>query len=594
MPTWKDRFYAQTGFPRWASDAPHRLVYASAIDGRWQLYARDVRDGGERRLTDRRTGISAGTVDPAGEWVWWFDDTCGDEIGVWRKTPFDAGSPGRPTNRSTVALVEDEPAYSAGLLLGQEIVVIGSSTAAGTTVRVVAADGTSDISRVVYRHQEPARVTGMSADESLLCVEHSEHGDSRHPALAVLDRRGARLAELSDGPGHALRSGDWSPRRGDSRLLVHHECTGVIRPALWSPLDGVRSDIEVALPGDMHAQWYPDAAQLLLHQRYRGRSHLYVHDILAGTSEPLPLPQGSVEQAAVRPDGTVWALHSSGHQPARLLDGAGREVWPSSGSGLSGTPYKELRVGDVHCFVVEPPSAPRPHPTIFILHGGPANHDRDAFCPRVQGWVDHGFAAVLVNYRGSTGYGRQWRDCLQLGKGPGLSELEDLAAVRQRLIEEDIADPGRIVLEGGSWGGYLALLALGRQPDLWQAGVAVVPVADWVATYEDEAPSERAHDRALFGGAPADRPEYYAERSPLTFVRQLEAPVHIARGIRDPHCPKRQIDLYVKALQAYGKVYEFREFDGGHGSLDIDEQIDQHAQQVNFVSKHLGTPPAID
>lgn len=592
MPLWKNRFLAQTGFPRWASDAPHRLVYASAVSGRWQLHTRDMRDGRDCRVTHRPTGIAAGFLDPAGEWVWWFDDTCGDEIGVWRRTPFDARSPGPSTARPAAAPFEDQPAYSAGLLLGRQIVVIGSTTATGTTVRVTAADGTPGTSRTVYHHHEPAHVTGMSADESLLCVEHSEHGDSRHPALAVLDRQGARVADLSDGPGHALRSGDWSPQPGDSRLLVHHERAGVTRPALWDPLSGDRGDIEVALPGDIHAQWYPDAGQLLLHQRFRGRSHLHVYDILAGTSERLPLPRGSVEQAAVRPDGTVWALHSSGHQPARLLDGAAREVWPSNGSGPAGAPYQELLAGDVHCFVAEPPSAPRPHPTVFILHGGPANHDRDAFCPRVQGWVDHGFAAVLVNYRGSTGYGRQWRDCLQLGSGPGLSELEDLAAVRQRLIEENIADPGRIVLEGGSWGGYLALLALGRQPDLWQAGVAVVPVADWVAAYEDESPSERAHDRALFGGSPADRPEYYAERSPLTFVRQLEAPVYIARGIRDPHCPKRQIDNYLEELRAYGKTHEWCEFDGGHGSLDIGEQIEQHAQQVNFVSRHLATSPA--
>jgi pimeloyl-ACP methyl ester carboxylesterase len=111
-------------------------------------------------------------------------------------------------------------------------------------------------------------------------------------------------------------------------------------------------------------------------------------------------------------------------------------------------------------FVAEPPAA-RPNPTIFVIHGGPESHDRDTFSPPVQSWIDHGLAVVQVNYRGSTGYGRAWRDALT--GNPGLTELEDIAAVWQRVVDERIADPERIVLHGGSWGGYRAQLL--RFPD---------------------------------------------------------------------------------------------------------------------------------
>ena len=421
----------------------------------------------------------------------------------------------------------------------------------------------------------------------MLCIQHSEHGDSRHPALRVIDLAGRRVAELRDGHGLGLEAGSWSPVRGDARLLVHHERDGIRRPGIWSPTADGWVPVDVDLPGEVTAQWYPAADELLLRHEWAGRASLYRWDIGTAALKPVDMPAGTVEAARVGPDGTVWSLHSSGGQPPQLFSD-GRLLCAPDGADLGGTPYSDFWAGRVHCFLACPPG-PGPRPTILILHGGPARHDMDAFCARVQAWVDHGFAAVLVNYRGSTGYGRAWRDALQQEPGPGLSELEDLSIVRDRLIADGISDPRRIVLEGGSWGGYLTLLALGRQPAMWSLGIAVVPVADWAAAYEDEMEATRADDRALFGGTPAERPEYYAERSPITFVSQIQAPVLIVAGRNDPHCPYRQIANYVGRLRAYRKVYHLHEFDAGHGSLDIVEQILQQALQLEFVSRHLGT-----
>src|SRR5262249_21757755 len=156
--------------------------------------------------------------------------------------------------------------------------------------------------------------------------------------------------------------------------------------------------------------------------------------------------------------------------------------------------------GDVHGFLVEP-DGPSPHPTLVWVHGGPTAQDRDAWSPVVQAWVDHGFAVAMINYRGSLGYGCEWRDALEAE--PGLTELADVLAVRDQLVAEGVADPTRLVLGGGSWGGYLTLLGLGRQPDAWSLGLGIVPVADYVAAYEDEMEPLKAFDRALFGGTPA-------------------------------------------------------------------------------------------
>src|SRR5207249_6808122 len=133
--------------------------------------------------------------------------------------------------------------------------------------------------------------------------------------------------------------------------------------------------------------------------------------------------------------------------------------------------YSAHEVAGIPVFVAAPPAA-SPHPTIFIVHGGPTHHDGDAFSPRVQAWVDHGYAVVLVNYRGSTGYGRAWRDALE--GNPGLTELEDIVKVRDWVVEQGIADPARLILAGGSWGGYLTLLGLGTRAECWALGRAAV------------------------------------------------------------------------------------------------------------------------
>src|SRR5204862_2527680 len=102
------------------------------------------------------------------------------------------------------------------------------------------------------------------------------------------------------------------------------------------------------------------------------------------------------------------------------------------------------------------------------------------------------------------------RDALQ--GNPGFTELEDIARVRDWLVVQGIANPNRLALAGGSWGGYLTLLGLGTQPEMWSLGVAAVPVADYVAAYEDEMEPLKAFDASLFGGTPDEVPDVY-ERS---------------------------------------------------------------------------------
>jgi dipeptidyl aminopeptidase/acylaminoacyl peptidase len=194
---------------------------------------------------------------------------------------------------------------------------------------------------------------------------------------------------------------------------------------------------------------------------------------------------------------------------------------------------------------------------------------------------------ALVNYRGSTGYGKAWRDTLE--RNPGFPEVEDMARVRDRLVEDGVADPERVVLHGGSWGGYITLLGLGTRPELWSLGIAAVPVADYVAAFEDEMEPLKAFDRALFGGSPEEVPDLYVERSPITYVERVRVPVMILAGENDPRCPIRQIDSYLARLDELGIPHEVYRYDAGHGSLVTEESIRQYEAMITFAAKHVGT-----
>ena len=584
---WRLRFRApRTTLPDWADNAPERLLYSSNQPGKWELFAWDRYSHAHRQVTDRKEGTLQGTLDLSGELIWWFDDTDGDELGRWMVEPFAGGE----SREASPALGR---AYDSGLSVGSSLAVVAQSAEEGSSIHVLR-DGLPP-SRI-YTHAEQSRLGGLAHDERLICFHHSEHGDSRHPSLRVVGTDGTLVAELWDGPGLGLESAGFPHVAGDERVLVMHERDNLKRPLIWWPHSGETRTLELDLPGDVEASWYPDGAAILLTHEHAGRSRLFRLELEPERLVELPTQPGTIGAAAARPDGEVWYQWSDSATPPEIrsiaADGTANGVVlrPSGEVAPAGVRYSDLWEGSIHALVAEPESG-RPHPTIFVIHGGPEAHDRDTFSPPVQALVDHGLAVVLVNYRGSTGYGREWRDALT--GNPGLTELEDLGAVRRRVVAEGIADPDRLVISGASWGGYLTLLGLGTQPDAWTLGVASVPVADYVAAYEDEMDPLKAYDRALFGASPEEDREVYDRRSPLTYVDNVRVPVFILAGENDPRCPIRQIDNYIDRLTALGKPHEVLRYDAGHGSQRTDERIRQTEAEIDFVARHLGTSPPI-
>jgi dipeptidyl aminopeptidase/acylaminoacyl peptidase len=578
---WQARFRApRVSLPDWAEEAPHRNLYSSDLSGVVEQYAWDRGSGVHRQVTDRPNGTLIGTLSPDGETIWWFADDDGDEFGVWMTQPFGGGE-------DTVAVPAVGPAYPAGLEVGRALVAIGRSTDDGSELWL-APDGAAP--RVVYRHRDPASVDALTLDDELLVISHSEHGDPRYPALRVLRTADDTVvAEKWDGEGRGLHALEFAPHPGDRRLLVGHERRGREELLVWDVVADTETEIALDLPGDVTAGWYPDGSALLVGHDHAARTELYRCDLASGLLEKLDTPPGVVRGATARPDGTVELAWSNAERPPVIRRADGPVVLSvSDEEPPAAYPVEDRWVpgpgGDVHALLVRP-EGPAPYATAFLVHGGPEAADDDSYRARRAAYVDAGYAVVHVNYRGSTGYGSAWRDALT-GR-PGLTELEDIGAVYDALVAEGVVDPARALLTGGSWGGFLTLLGLGTQPERWAAGIAEVPVADYLAAYEDEMEALRAYDRALFGGSPEQVPDVYVRSSPITYVDAVAAPVLVVAGANDPRCPIRQIDNYLGRLEELGKEHEVYRFDAGHGSLVIEETIRQVELALTFALRHV-------
>jgi dipeptidyl aminopeptidase/acylaminoacyl peptidase len=398
------------------------------------------------------------------------------------------------------------------------------------------------------------------------------------------------LGDLRD-EGMSLTAWRWSPIAGDQRIAIVHERYGDDRPAIWDLARNEIREPSLDVNGSIEVQdWWPDGSALLLVNLFEGRARLLRFDLVTEVLAELPTPPGVVWRALVRPDGVVWYRHARGDRQPLILDEHEREVVvPDGDRAPSGRPYTSWHFENpagqrVHGFYVTPEDD-GPHPVIMRVHGGPTSLDVDSWQPEVQAYVDAGFALGMVNYRGSAGYGREWRDAI-IGD-IGRPELEDVNAGLADLVARGIADPKRAVILGWSWGGYTTVMELGKHPELWACGVAGIPVGDYEAGYEELSPLLQAYDRALLGGAPADVPELMRDRNPIHFAENVRAPVLFIIGENDSRCPFRQAMLYVDRLKARGHPHEVYTFSTGHGSFDVHEEVGQQRVILDFLDRHV-------
>ncbi|TMB60149.1 MAG: S9 family peptidase [Chloroflexi bacterium] len=214
-------------------------------------------------------------------------------------------------------------------------------------------------------------------------------------------------------------------------------------------------------------------------------------------------------------------------------------------------------------------------PAIVHVHGGPTGQWFRAFDPFAQFLADRGFVVIEPNIRGSTGYGVAFRDAAL--KDWGGADLEDIAAAAEYLKSLPYVDKSRLVVFGGSYGGFMSFIAATKKPDIWRAAVAWVGVSDLHKLYEKSMEHFKYYFREQMGDPEKDR-ALWRDRSAVEFAENLRAKLLMVHGVNDPRCPVEQSRVFRDRLVELGRKegtdFEYVELtDEGHGSSDIQQKI---------------------
>jgi dipeptidyl aminopeptidase/acylaminoacyl peptidase len=230
-------------------------------------------------------------------------------------------------------------------------------------------------------------------------------------------------------------------------------------------------------------------------------------------------------------------------------------------------------------------------PLLVLVHGGPTSLDPGALAPEIQFSTSRGIAMLDVNYGGSTGYGRAYRDRLK-GRW-GEVDVEDCIAGARFLAEQGRVDPDRMAITGGSAGGYTTLAALAWH-DVFAAGVSYFGVSDLVQFHEITHKFESHYDEYLVGPWP-DAIDLYRERSPINAAERIQAPLLLLQGLDDKVVPPAQSEVMVAALRENAVPHAYLAFEGeGHGFRRKETTLQARTAVLSFLAQVFGFEPAGD
>ncbi len=375
---------------------------------------------------------------------------------------------------------------------------------------------------------------------------------------------------------------------GEKRTLVEGEGFTLSLPA-W-------------VQGGHHYGWSGSRERIFYTRFSAGFATLWVIALAGGHSTQVAVgPYTMIDQLAVSPAADELAfIGSASQQPNRVVRWNGSEwlvearsepetvdpaylprVQPVRWNAADGTPVHGM---------FSPPSNPRYTasglpPAIVRIHGGPTSAVMAGYSSEVAYFTSRGYAVLEVNYRGSTGYGRSYMD--KLREHWGEVDVEDAVGGARALVDQGLADASKLVIMGGSAGGYTVLNVLVRHPGIFKAGVCLYGVSNLFALAMDTHKFEERYNDSMVGALPEAASRYHAW-SPIFHVDQIRDPMAIFQGSEDKVVPPDQSEVVVSALRSRGIPHIYRLYEGeGHGFRKSETIADFLQQVERFLQQYV-------
>jgi dipeptidyl aminopeptidase/acylaminoacyl peptidase len=585
----------------WTPDGK-TLILAANLSGRLNLWKLALSGGAPVRLTtsdDRQWGIQ---VAPDGGRVLFNQDRGGAEIFDLYMVPVAGGEPTNLTQTPEVS--ESGALYSAdGKWLAfasrgktEPSNNIAVMDLAGRQVRLLTHETSSEMQW---------SVAGFAPDNAQL---YANRADVRGTVSTVwrIDVRTGKTepVRVVDAPGYVSATAV-SPA-GDHLAVNVESARGLKQAALLELSSGKLRLLHDDEWEQRAGHFSPDGHRLLFVRQEDGRDVVMLHDVKTSVTSRLPLPEGINtdwfgKQPSFSPDGGKLLFpHQAGGTPVDYwtLDLASRAVsrvtqfLPASmaKAALPETSIVHYASADgtvISAVLWMPFNLARDGkaPAVVVPHGGPTGQTEDRFDITAAALASRGYLVIAPNPRGSTGYGRAFMEANRGDLGGG--DLEDYVAATRFLVETGYVDKGRIGITGGSYGGYMTLIALGKTPEVWAAGVQLFGITNWFSIYERGSPVLRDYLQGLIGDPVKDKAVYEAT-SPLTYLKNYRAPLLSLQGDNDPRVPRYEAELVTETLQRLGRTVEARYYAAeGHGFFKRENQIDSVQRIVDWFDRYL-------
>ena len=591
-------FSRSVGDAAWSADG-RQLFVSTNLTGRYNIWRTDASGSWPVQLTendDRQGGL---VVSPNGRMLYYVQDKGGNEQYDVYVVPTAGGAPNNLTD--TPDIRED------GLLMSPD----GRSMAMSTKksgegqVNLAIMDMASGQVRALTHEADPqwrwSAVAWTDGGRSL--IANRGFADGTLGEVWKVDAASGKATRLLGKPDTVYTASD-ATRDGSLIAVTTDDGTKQLHAVVFAPATGAIRPLKPTPWEQSSGAISPDGRSMVVQTSDDGRQALELVDLASLAEHPIDMPpgvNGTIGTQPFTPDSRrLMVLHSGADTPGEIqaFDVAtGRTTQLTHLAMASLAPehlpksrivtYKSYDGTLVSAIVTMPFNLKRDgsNPAVVMPHGGPTGQTQDGFNRYATALASRGYVVIQPNPRGSTGYGLAFQKANYQDLGGG--DLKDEIAAKQFLVDSGYVDGKRVGIFGGSYGGFMTLMAIGRAPNEFAAAVDLFGIIDWRTMWSHEDALLQAYQKSLLG-SPDQYPKVYDSTSPLTYIAAVKAPLLVQQGDNDIRVPPGQAKQVVAALKKKGNVVDSVFYpEEGHGFFKREHQQDSLQRMVDWFDKYL-------
>ena len=596
-----DLYYTRSVFGAAWSPNGQQIVFTSDMTGRSNLWKVRASGGWPIQLTQSDDRQYRAAWSPDGKWIVYQQDNAGNELWDLYAIPSDGGESVNLTN--TPAIREQDPHWSHE----GSTIAFAYKPKEGSQYDIALLDWSTRRVHKLTNEQQPGyswNVVAWSKDDKTICAGRV------NPAFTdadvyLIDVATGKLENLTSHQGTIRYLASSLSSDGGTVLLSSDAKGGYMNIALLDVTSKKLTWVTDLKWEAFAGNFSPDGKCYTYVVNEDGLTNAYIADRLTHAAEKIDLPHGLnyfsgnpnefapqsdrviVSHEASNQTGDLWVYDLNSRRAEQLTFSAiaSLRAVPLPPSQI--VHYKSFDEKIISALLWVPFNLKRDgsNPALVLPHGGPTGQMVDYWNTDVAALTSRGYICIAPNPRGSTGYGLDFQKANFQDLGGG--DLKDEIAAVEFLKATGYVDPKKIGITGGSYGGFMTLMAIGKAPDTWAAAVEESGIINWSTMLRSSDPSLNEYLKALLGD-PYESREIYDADSPITYIRNEKAPLLVLQGDNDPQVPKEEAQQIVDVLKKEGRVVDVHYYSNeGHWFVKRENQLDSIRRTIAWFDRYL-------